>query len=54
MGITTDQTTLIYKRNFFFGGQDAILFPVENYEQIKRLFDEISKADNHMITLKQK
>jgi hypothetical protein len=48
-----DQTTLIYKRNFLFGGNDSILFPVSSYDQIKRLFDEISRADNHMITLKQ-
>jgi hypothetical protein len=53
MGVTKDQTTLIYKRSFFFGGNDSILFPVTTYEQIKRLFDEISRADNHMITLKQ-
>ncbi len=53
MGITKDQTTLIYKRNFLFGGNDAILFPVTTYDQIKHLFDEISRADNHMITLKQ-
>jgi hypothetical protein len=53
MGVTQDQTQLIYKRNFLFGGRDMILFPVTSYDQIKRLFDEISKADNHMITLKQ-
>ena len=53
MGVTKDETTLIYKRNFFFGGNESILFPVTTYEQIKRLFDEINKADNHMITLKQ-
>jgi len=44
---------LIYKRNFLFGGRDSILCPVTPYEEIMRLFDEISKADNHMITLKQ-
>ena len=53
MGVTQDHTTLIYKRDFFFGGNDAILFPVTTYDQLKRLFDEMSKADNHMITLKQ-
>ena len=53
MGVTKDQTTLIYKRNFFFGGNESILFPVTTYDQVKRLFDEINKADNHMITLKQ-
>jgi hypothetical protein len=53
MGLTQDHTMLIYKRNFLFGGQDSILFPVTTYDNIKRLFDEISRADNHMITLKQ-
>ena len=53
MGVTQDQRTLIYKRKFFFGGHDSILFPVTTYDQIKRLFDEINRADNHMITLKQ-
>lgn len=51
--LTKDQGTLGYRRTFFFGGEDILLFPVENYEQIKRLFDEINRADNHMITLRQ-
>lgn len=53
MGITTDQTTLTYNRKFFFGGNGSIIFPVNTYDQLKRLFDEIHRADNHMITLKQ-
>jgi Domain of Unknown Function with PDB structure (DUF3857)/Transglutaminase-like superfamily len=53
MGVTTDQTTLIYDRTFFFGANEAVLFPVETYDQLKRLFDEVNKADDHMITLKQ-
>jgi hypothetical protein len=53
MGITKDQTTLTYGRSFYFGGDDAILFPVENYPLLKQLFDGIHKADNHMITLRQ-
>jgi hypothetical protein len=53
MGMTRDQQTLIYDRKFFFGGQDAILFPVQNYAQLKQLFEDINKADNHRITLKQ-
>jgi Transglutaminase-like superfamily len=53
MGISNDQTTLHYSRSFFFGQRDVLLFNVDKYELLKRLFDEISKADNHMITLKQ-
>jgi hypothetical protein len=53
MGITTDGKTLHYNRTFHFGDRDVLFFTVDKYEQIKRLFDEISKADHHMITLKQ-
>ena len=53
MGITTDGKTLHYNRTFHFGDREVLLFTVEKYEQLKRLFDEISKADHHMITLKQ-
>ncbi|HSK64846.1 MAG TPA: hypothetical protein VK893_13425, partial [Pyrinomonadaceae bacterium] len=53
MGISNDQTTLHYNRTFFFGQRDVLLFSVDKYELLKRLFDEINKADNHIITLKQ-
>jgi hypothetical protein len=53
MGITNDQSTLVYKRNFFFGSPNLLLFSVDKYDAIKQLFDEVSKADNHIITLKQ-
>jgi hypothetical protein len=53
MGVTQDQTQLIFSRKFFFGGEGTILFPVNSYSQVKRLFDEVHKSDNHMITLKQ-
>ena len=53
MGISKDGELLVYKRMFFFGAKDAIYFPAENYGQLKSLFEEITKADNHIITLKQ-
>jgi hypothetical protein len=53
IGATKDQHTLMYKRSFFFGGNDAILFPVGGYELLKNYFDRLYKADNHTITLKQ-
>lgn len=53
MGITTDQTTLIYERHFFFGGNNMVLFPVESYKALKQLFDAVHTGDNHMVTLKQ-
>jgi len=54
MGLTKDETTLVYMRKFFFGGNDVILFPAERYTAVKNLFDELNRADNHTITLKQK
>lgn len=52
-GVTKDQSTLIYNRSFFFGGNDTILFPADRYDQVKQLFDALNKSDNHTITLKQ-
>lgn len=51
--ITKDGRTLIYKRNFYFGGGGTILFPVGSYAQLKTFFDTLHKQDNHTITLKQ-
>jgi transglutaminase-like putative cysteine protease len=51
--ITKDGKTLIYKRNFFFGGKDTILFPASSYAQLKNYFQQLHKQDNHTITLKQ-
>jgi hypothetical protein len=53
LGVTKDGKTLVYKRDFFFGGGGAILFPVKTYADLKSIFDAINKADNHTITLKQ-
>lgn len=53
MGVTTDGRTLIYDRTFFFGGGGNILFPAQSYAALKTLFDMISQANDHTITLKQ-
>ena len=53
IGVTKDNATLVYNRTFFFGGNNSVLFGVQTYQPLKQLFDEIPKADNHMITLKQ-
>jgi hypothetical protein len=50
---TKDGHKLIYKRNFFFGGDGALYFPTEGYAQLKQYFDKLNKSDNHTITLKQ-
>jgi hypothetical protein len=44
---------LKYKRKFFFGGGNGILFPVASYQALKLLFDNFHKADMHTVTLKQ-
>ena len=53
MKVTTDGRTFIYKREFFFGGGEVLLFPVSSYPTLKAFFDRIDREDNHTITLKQ-
>jgi hypothetical protein len=53
IGAATDGSLLVYKRNFFFGGKDSILFPVEAYGPLKTYFEMMHKQDNHTIALKQ-
>jgi hypothetical protein len=55
IGVTKDGHTLVYHRTFFFGGGGAraLLFPLAAYPQLKTLFDEMNKRDNHTITLRQ-
>ncbi len=53
LAVTTDGRTMVYKRNFFFGGADSIIFPVESYATLKNFFDTVHKSDNHTVTLKQ-
>jgi hypothetical protein len=45
--------TLVYKRTFFFGGNNVVLFPVTSYGQLKTYFDTLNKQDNHTVALKQ-
>jgi hypothetical protein len=54
ISVTSDKRKLVYHRTFFFGGGRAgLLFPAAGYPQLKALFDEMNKRDNHTITLKQ-
>jgi hypothetical protein len=54
IAVTKDGQTLIYNRKFHFGSKGGgLLFPVANYGQLKTLFDELHKRDDHTITLKQ-
>jgi hypothetical protein len=45
--------TLVYGRNFYFGGNGKILFPAASYLPLKTLWDAFHKIDSHTITLKQ-
>jgi hypothetical protein len=53
IGISGDGRTLEFKRKFFFGGEDRILFPAATYPTLKQVFDAVHESDNHTITLKQ-
>lgn len=49
LGVTKDGRTLLYTRKFFFAGS---FIPSASYAQLKNIFDEIHKQDNHTILLK--
>jgi hypothetical protein len=53
LSVTSDGKTLVYKRTFYFGGNNSVLFPVETYPAMKAYFDQLHKQDNHNIALKQ-
>jgi len=50
IGVTQNQRTLEYKRNFRFTG---LIFPKASYPNLKEAFDVLHQRDNHTITLKQ-
>ncbi len=50
IGVTRDQKTLEYKRDFRFAG---LIFPKSLYPNLKQVFDTLHQQDNHTITLKQ-
>lgn len=47
-------STLIYKRQFYFGNGGNTVFKAAAYQPLKTLFDTFQSADRHTITLKQK
>jgi hypothetical protein len=53
IGIDKPNRLLVYNRSFYFGGGNHIKFPSGSYTGVKRLFDEMEKAESHMVTLKQ-
>jgi hypothetical protein len=53
LATSADGSLMVYKRNFYFGANGSVLFPVEAYSQVKNYFDTLHKQDNHSIALKQ-
>lgn len=53
LGMSADGKKLVLRRDFFFGGGSNILFPGTSYSQVKLLFDQLHRNDEHTITLKQ-
>jgi len=53
LGVANNGKTLIYKRNFSFGNNGTIRFPVTAYPAVKMLFEAFNKADSHQLTLRQ-
>ncbi len=51
--LSKDGRTLICLRHFFFGADEAILFPAAKYPLVKQLFDLSHETDTHTLTLKQ-
>lgn len=53
IGKLDDGRAVFYRRKFFFGGRNSIIFPVDGYARLKAYFDALHRGDNHTITLKQ-
>jgi hypothetical protein len=51
--LTRGGKELILDRDFTFGKEGRIFFGAENYQQLKKVFEEIQKRDDDTISLKQ-
>jgi hypothetical protein len=51
--VTRGTRELIVDREFTFGNKGLTFFVADAYPQLKKVFDEIRKRDNHTISLKQ-
>lgn len=52
MGINAEGE-LVCKRKVVFGIDGTLLFPVDVYSKIKKVFDEIHRRDTHVLSLKE-
>ncbi len=53
ISVDNKSNKILYKRNFYFGKDKSIIFPVNAYLPLKRLFDLFHQSDAHTLTLKQ-
>jgi hypothetical protein len=53
IGVDKTANLLQLKRNFYFGGNNTVLFAPSLYQPLKSLFDAFHKADSHTLTLRQ-
>ena len=44
---------LVCIRDLVFGMGEQLFFPRAGYQQIKNVFDEVQRRDNHMLALRQ-
>lgn len=49
-----ESNKLIFKRSFYFGGGNRILFPQKAYTPLKKLFDLFHQSDSYVYSLKRK
>lgn len=49
--LTAEGRAVVYRRDFSFGGKNSILFPVEEYANLKTYFDKVHQQDNHTVSL---
>jgi hypothetical protein len=50
---TPDGTGIEMTREFFFGAENTLQFPVSTYPLMKAFFDRVSTADGHTLTLRK-
>jgi hypothetical protein len=53
IGMNREARTIVYDRDFRFGGDGPLLFDRTLYPSVKQFFDLVDVADDHTLTLKQ-
>jgi len=53
IGMNRQARTIVYDRDFRFGGDAPLLFERSLYPSVKQFFDLVDVADDHALTLKQ-